>query len=129
MAVSLEVRVPVLDHRFCGAFANLPAAEKVRAGRGKHALREALRSRVDAAVLDGSKRGFDTPLAGWLRGPLAASVEAAIEELPTTWFRREALREVLAAHRSGARDHGRLLWSLFVLEHWRRRHRVRDLAA
>ena len=49
MAVSLEVRVPLLDHRFVERFANLPASEKVRGGRGKHALREALRPRLDAA--------------------------------------------------------------------------------
>jgi len=129
MAVALEVRVPLLDHRFVGAFANLPTEEKVRGGRGKHALREALRDRVDAEVLDGQKRGFDTPLGAWIRGPLAASVAAAIEELPAEWFDRTALRARLAEHAAGRRDHARLLWSALVLEHWRRRHGVRRLAA
>jgi asparagine synthase (glutamine-hydrolysing) len=129
MAVALEVRVPLLDHRFAGAFANLPPGEKVRGGRGKHALREALRGRVDGAVLDGQKRGFDTPLGAWIRGPLAAPVAAAIEELPADWFDRAALRARLAEHAAGRRDHARLLWSVLVLEHWRRRHAVRGLAA
>jgi asparagine synthase (glutamine-hydrolysing) len=129
MAVSLEVRVPILDHRLVGAFANLPAAEKVRDGRGKHAFREALRGRVDAAVLDGTKRGFDTPLAAWIRGPLAAPVADAIAALPGDWLDRAALAERLEEHRAGRRDHARLLWSLLVLEHWRRRHAVRGLAA
>ena len=129
MAVSLEVRVPILDHRFVGAFAHLPDREKVRGGRGKHAFREALRGRVDAAVLDGVKRGFDVPLAAWTRGPLAPAVRAAVEELPADWFDRGALRAALSEHASGRRDHARLLWSLLVLERWRRRHAVRGLAA
>ena len=129
MAVSLEVRVPILDHRFVGRFANLPASEKVRAGRGKHAFREALRGRIPGAVLDGTKRGFDTPLAAWLRGPLAATARKAVEELPETWFDRGRLRGVLDEHAAGRRDHGRLLWSLLVLNAWRERHAVRGLAA
>ena len=129
MAVSLEVRVPVLDHRISERFANLPAAEKVRNGRGKHALREALRGRVDDTVLDGAKRGFDTPLSAWIRGPLRSAVEEAVESLPGEWFDRSALRERAARHQRGVRDEGRLLWSLLVLEHWRRRHDVRGLAS
>jgi asparagine synthase (glutamine-hydrolysing) len=129
MAVSLEVRVPLLDHRFVERFANLPAREKVRGGRGKHAFREALRGRVAAEVLDGEKRGFDTPLAAWIRGPLAGAVESALARLPGAWFDGARLSALLAEHRAGARNHDRLLWSLFVLEHWRARHGVDGLAA
>jgi asparagine synthase (glutamine-hydrolysing) len=128
MGVSLEVRVPILDHRFVERFANLPAAEKVRGGRGKHAFREALRPRLEASLLDGPKRGFDTPLEGWIRGPLAGAVGAAVESLPRRWFRREVLARHLSEHLSGTRNHARLLWSLLVLEQWRRRHGVVDLA-
>ncbi|MFM7296813.1 MAG: asparagine synthase-related protein, partial [Planctomycetota bacterium] len=129
MGASLEVRPPLLDHRFVERFAPLPARDKVRGGRGKHALREALRSRVPAEILDGRKRGFDTPLRRWIAGPLGASVADAIETLPSEWFARDVLRARLAEHRSGLRDHGRMLWSLLVLEHWRRRHGVRGLSA
>jgi len=129
MAVSLEVRVPLLDHRFVERFANLPAEEKVRGGRGKHALREALRARIPAEILDGTKRGFDTPLAAWIQGPLCEPVRDALESLPATWFRRDVLRARLAEHLAGRRNHDRLLWSLFVLEHWRRRHGVTGLSA
>lgn len=129
MGNSLEVRVPLLDHRFVELFAPLPASEKVRGARGKHAFRRALRSRLPSAVLDGRKRGFDTPLAAWIRGPLAGAVAEAVETLPDDWFDCNALRARLAEHRGGGRDHGRLLWSLLVLEHWRRRHAVRGLSA
>lgn len=126
MAASLEVRPPFLDHRFVERFVNLPTSEKVRHGRGKHALREALRARIPAEVLDGRKMGFDVPLRDWLRGPLAPAVAEAIETLPSRWFDRGVLRSRYAEHQSGARDRSNLLWSLLVLEHWRRRHSVAD---
>ncbi|MCK6446299.1 MAG: asparagine synthase (glutamine-hydrolyzing) [Planctomycetes bacterium] len=129
MGVSLEVRPPILDHRFVERFAPLEPQEKVRGSRGKHAFREALRSRLPSEILDGAKRGFDTPLKAWIRGPLAAPIADALETLPAEWFARERLRSLLAEHRAGARDHGRTLWSLFVLEHWRRRHVVVGLAS
>jgi asparagine synthase (glutamine-hydrolysing) len=128
MAVSLEVRVPLLDHRFVERFARLATHHKVRGGRGKHALREALRTRVAAEILDGQKRGFDTPLRRWIQGPLAAAVGEAIAELPADVFDREALGLRLAKHRSGTQDHSQLLWSLLVFEHWRRRHGLRGIA-
>ena len=86
-----------------------------------------MRTRLPAAILDGTKRGFDTPLRAWIRGPLADTVRDAIENLP--WFDRAALRRRFDEHHGGGRDHSRLLWSLLVLEHWRRAHAVRELAA
>jgi len=129
MAASLEVRVPLLDHRFVERFANLATRHKVHAGRGKHALREALRQRIPAEVLDGKKRGFETPLRSWIRGPLAGAIGEAIEELPAEVFDRVGLRRRLERHRAGTEDHSQLLWSLLVWEHWRRRHDLRGVAA
>jgi len=129
MAVSLEAREPLLDHRLVERFANLPDAEKIQGGRGKHRLREALRSRVDKDVLDGAKRGFDTPLAAWTRGALRPAVEDAVATLPSDWFDRAALESRLGEHLAGRRNHDRLLWSLLVLEHWRRRHSVARIAS
>jgi asparagine synthase (glutamine-hydrolysing) len=122
MGASLELRPPLLDHRFVERFVTLPAREKVRGGRGKHALREALRGRLRPEVLEGEKRGFDIPLRAWIAGPLAASVAEALESLPAEWFERGRLRTAFEQHRSGARDHSQLLWSLLVLERWRVRH-------
>lgn len=128
MAVSLEVRPPLLDHRFIERFVALPTREKVRGGRGKHAFREALRERLPSSLLDLPKRGFDIPLREWLRGPLAGTMRDAIETLPQRWFARDVLRARLAEHESGRRDHSHLLWSLFVLERWRLRHGATDVA-
>ena len=129
MAVSLEVRVPLLDHRFVERFAHSPLSSKVQGGRGKHVLRESLRGQVAAGVLDGAKRGFDTPLAGWIRGPLAEATRDAVEGLPEDWFDRGRLRTTLEAHMSGGVNHDRLLWSLLVLDAWRKRHGVLRIGA
>jgi asparagine synthase (glutamine-hydrolysing) len=129
MAVSLEAREPLLDHRLVGRFANLPDNEKIARGRGKHRLREALRGRVDADILDGAKRGFDTPLTAWTRGALRTAIEDAVASLPSDWFERRAIEARCAEHFSGRHNHDRLLWSLLVLEHWRRRHEVARIAA
>ena len=129
MAVSLEVRVPLLDHRYVERFANLPAHQKVSGGRGKHVFREALRPRLSGEVLDGAKRGFDTPLDGWIRKSLRTEVHAAVRDLPGDWLDKPKLQRLLDEHDAGARNHGRVLWSLFVLERWRKRHGVRGISA
>ncbi len=129
MGASLELRPPLLDHRFVERFVTLPAREKVRGGRGKHALREALRGRLSAEVLEGEKRGFDIPLRAWIAGPLAPALAEALESLPAEWFERARLRACFEEHRSGRRDHSGLLWSLFVLERWRLRHGVSSTLA
>jgi asparagine synthase (glutamine-hydrolysing) len=128
MAVSLEVRVPLLDHRLVERFASAPSSYKMRGMRGKRALRRIMSGRLPEAVLRGKKRGFDTPVSAWLRGPLRGELEVATSSLPADWFRPEAVKRCVAEHLAGRRDHGRLLWSLLVLERWRRRHEVVGLA-
>lgn len=124
MGASLELRPPYLDHRFVERFITLPASEKVRRGRGKHALREALRSRLPASILDGPKMGFEIPLRRWLAQDLHEVVRESILDLPAEWFHRPGLERSLAEHRRGTHDHSSLLWSAFVLARWRRKHAV-----
>lgn len=70
MAVSLEARVPLLDHRVVEFAASLPTALKVRGGSGKHLLRQLLYRHVPRAIVDRPKMGFGIPLARWLPGEL-----------------------------------------------------------
>ncbi len=70
MAWSLEGRSPLLDHELMEFAASLPADMKLRRSQKKVALREAMRGRLPDEVLDAPKRGFQPPLAGWLRGEL-----------------------------------------------------------
>lgn len=129
MAVGLEVRVPLLDHRLVERFLGLPLDRKVCGGVGKVALREALGTRLEPRVLSGRKRGFDIPLASWLRGPLRSALRDHLSSLPPRWFDAGAVERLEREHASGRRDHALTLWGLLVLEAWRRRHDCEELAA
>jgi asparagine synthase (glutamine-hydrolysing) len=71
MAVSLEARDPLLDHRLLEFAATVPASLKIRGGRGKYLLRKVLQRRIPAEILERGKHGFEAPIGEWLRGPLA----------------------------------------------------------
>jgi asparagine synthase (glutamine-hydrolysing) len=85
-------------------------------------LREALRGRLSGEILDGAKRGFSIPAADWLRGPLRARATQAIEDLSRDWIDGARARELQAAHQRGLVDATAQLWSLVVLDAWRKRH-------
>jgi asparagine synthase (glutamine-hydrolysing) len=119
MAVSLEAREPLLDHRLVEFAASLPASMRLRGGSGKWLLKRTLAGRLPEHILHRRKMGFVTPVSAWFRGPLAAeaaaiSRSAAFAE--TGWFDAEAIARIAEAHRSGRADHGRLLWQLLMLE-------------
>ena len=71
MAVSLECRVPLLDHELLELAATIPAELKVRNGRLKHLMKDALADLLPADILDRKKRGFGTPMGAWLKRELA----------------------------------------------------------
>jgi asparagine synthase (glutamine-hydrolysing) len=119
MAVSLEAREPLLDHRLVEFAAGLPAKLRLRGGTGKWLMKRALASRLPDEILNRRKMGFVTPVSAWFRGPLAKEALAipqgsALAE--TGWFDAAAIRRLAEAHRSGRSDHGRLLWQLLMLE-------------
>ncbi len=121
MAHGLEVRVPLLDHRFVEFAASLPAKEKLRQGVGKFLFKNALRPILGYEIVDRRKQGFCVPLAEWLRGPLREMVEDtmfATDARLRSWFDPTALSRIWAAHLSGRRNLGQLIWALLMLEHW-----------
>ncbi len=121
MAHSLEVRVPLLSHRFVEWAAGVPRGLKLRQGVGKWLLRKAIEPWLPAGLPWRPKQGFSTPLAAWMRGELG-------QQLESTWhasgiadsglFQRAAPAVLLQAHRSGQADHAKALYTLLMLAHW-----------
>ncbi|MBI3792002.1 MAG: asparagine synthase (glutamine-hydrolyzing) [Gemmatimonadetes bacterium] len=120
MAVSLEARVPLLDHPLIEFAAALPSSLKFRDGRGKHLFRKAIEAFVPPVVLTRPKRGFAVPLAAWMRGPLAHRLEAIRRDSARSarFVDPAALERVIHEHQSGRRDHSPLLWNVIVLDLW-----------
>jgi asparagine synthase (glutamine-hydrolysing) len=121
MAVSLELRVPFLDHELVEYSLGLPAAEKKRYGGTKGLLIEACRDLLPAAVYERPKAGFALPMRKWMGGPLAPFVENGLREV----VRHQLLPEDFVADAQNRfrtdRLHWTRLWSIVVLGHFVRR--------
>ena len=118
MAVSLEAREPLLDHRLVEFAARLPEGMRVRGSVGKYLLKKSLERYLPNDILYRPKQGFVTPIAEWLRGPLAdASRGIATGSLAQTgFFQPQAINALAEAHIAGRADHSRTLWQLLMLE-------------
>jgi asparagine synthase (glutamine-hydrolysing) len=119
MAVSLEAREPLLDHRLVEFAARVPAKLRLRRGSGKWLMKQAVRSYLPEEILNRRKMGFVTPVSAWFRGPLAGEAIAAgrgsaLAQLG--WFDEKAISRIADDHRAGKSEHGRLLWQLLMLE-------------
>jgi asparagine synthase (glutamine-hydrolysing) len=119
MAVSLEAREPLLDHRLIEFAATLPEALRVRKGQGKWLLKQTMKRYLPDPILFRPKQGFVTPIAQWFRGPLAGTARAISESTAlarTGWFDSGVLRNIADSHISGTTDSSRLLWQLVMLD-------------
>lgn len=119
MAVSLEAREPLLDHRLIEFAAALPENLRLRRGEGKWLLKKTMQRYLPNEILYRQKQGFVTPIAGWFRGSLAEEARAISRSTVlarTGWFDGQAIAGMAEEHISGRRDHGRLLWQLLMLD-------------
>ncbi len=119
MAVSLEAREPLLDHRLIEFAARLPEALRVKGSTGKYLLKSSMERYLPHDILYRPKQGFVTPIAEWLRGPLAAEARAIASSpvlAQTGFFAAPALSDLAEAHISGRRDNSRALWQLLMLD-------------
>ncbi|MEZ6196267.1 MAG: asparagine synthase (glutamine-hydrolyzing) [Planctomycetota bacterium] len=121
MAVSLEARAPLLDHRVVELAARIPTAMKLRDGVSKHILRRLARRLVPAEAIDRKKQGFAIPISRWFNRDWQARTDDLLDGVVSPSrgiFRPEAVARLRDEHRRGRRDHGQLLWSLMMLEMW-----------
>lgn len=123
MAVALEARPPFLDHRVVEHAWALPADRLIRDGRTKWLLRQVLYRHVPQNLIDRPKMGFGVPLAAWLRAPLKEWAGDLLHgaDYGGGMLRPEPARALFAEHLSGRRNHAPALWTLLMLEAWRRR--------
>ena len=119
MAVSLEAREPLLDHRLVEFAATLPPSLRLRGGEGKWLMKQALRPYLPRDILRRPKQGFVIPVSAWFRGPLAGEAAALARSKTlndTGWFDLPHLARLAEEHRAGRAGHGRTLWQFVMLE-------------
>lgn len=124
MAVSLETRAPLLDHRVFEYAWSLPDHLKIRNGKGKYILRQLLARHVPTELFERPKRGFGVPLNAWLRGPLAPWMQDMLSPdrlRAQGLFKPEAITPMVQQHLAGTHDWSYRLWGLIMYQSWHQR--------
>lgn len=126
MAVSLETRVPFLDHRVAALAARIPLAMKIRGRQGKHILRELLARELPPAMFDRPKAGFAIPVGDWIKGPLRPWAEDLLDPKAMGaegWFDPVIVQRRWQDHLAGRRDSTPALWAILMFQSWLRQER------
>jgi asparagine synthase (glutamine-hydrolysing) len=123
MANSLETRAPLLDHRLIEFAQTIPASFKLRGLETKYILKRAAQGLIPDEIINRPKQGFDAPIRRWFNHELREMLDDTLNDRRARErgdFNHGAVLAILDEHRRGVRDHSRRLWSLLVLELWRR---------
>jgi len=118
MAVSLEVRAPLLDHHLMELIAKIPSSLKLRGRTGKYIFKKAMAGVLPPEVLNRRKQGFAVPLATWFRTELRDVAHAAIFSCDDGILDKSYLKQVWDEHQRGTYDRSAHLWSILMYRKW-----------
>lgn len=122
---SLEVRVPLVDHKLVELSAKLPTSYKINLQQKKILLKKVAASRLPADVIQHRKQGFESPMAAWLRTDLAAYAGETLGRQglgQSGLFDSRYVSAKLEEHLTGRHKHNKLLFSLIMFQEWHERH-------
>lgn len=123
MAVSLEARAPLLDHKLIDFVTHIPASMKLAGTETKHILKRAVSDLVPAEILNRPKQGFGVPVQEWINQQLRERMHDVLSDHRTRqrgYVNPQYLDVLLGEHERGRRDHSTPLWALLMLELWHR---------
>jgi asparagine synthase (glutamine-hydrolysing) len=121
MAVSLEARVPFLDHHLVEFTMDIPMEDKVHGNTAKHLLKRAVEGLIPDEIIHRKKMGFGAPMSQWLHGAFGREMESSLMTsrlLDRGFFHRDYIARLFADHRSHRRDNSLYLWTLYNLTAW-----------
>ncbi len=124
MAVSLEVRAPMLDHKFMEHIASIPSSLKLRNGAGKYILKKALEPILPRDILYRPKQGFAVPLDVWFRRELKEMAYEIVVETRDDILDNRFLKKIWDQHQKGYYDRSALLWATLMFRKWRQMFRA-----
>ena len=125
MAVSLEARVPLLDHKLIEFVSRVPSSLKLAGFETKYLLKRAVADIVPEEILRRPKQGFGVPIQEWINQQLKARIRDTLNSSVSRqrgYINPDYIQVLLEEHERGRRDHSMALWSLFMFELWHRQY-------
>jgi asparagine synthase (glutamine-hydrolysing) len=123
MAVSLETRVPFLDHNVAAVAARIPIEMKIRGGTGKHILRRLLYKEAPRTLFERPKAGFGVPVGEWIKGPLRPWAEELLDPSRMRregYFDADIVQSRWQRHVTGQSDSTPAIWAILMFQAWHR---------